>query len=396
MSADVVSLLDEKAPGFSKEIAYSFLSKLYSRGDAKDVYEVVYANKEFTKVMIYRTDDLGSAIIEGVNRDFTADDKYVQCNPGVQVIADNGMTDSVLNTVVYWENSGTLLSFIQHGSGDDYYFIMDEVAESDGNWNGPGVALFSSVRVSKSTMSIFVPNTSTSGFVNQMIAVELNNKLTVKPFYYAIPVDCYVEGKPAGDYYTKKVINGSECNVYYVKDMEIFQTIGTPVVAPLINQAALLCACYDFAILAMNDLLREHGLASESMAWAGGSKAYTSQYCIELVPDLPKLTSADRYNMLCSCIKDEIPAFAGDIRVRYLMAACKQLEYLDGEDLPTLTSIISVSRFMKHERVTMSMYLATVRYYAYCSHRPIVPEGMSKYISGGMLEGDTLVKEGFK
>lgn len=376
-------------------IKYCFLNKIYSRESNPDVYEVAFSTEDFMQVWLYRTLELSELIDFKVAKDFGFDGDYMQCNPAVQVVAGDSIPENTIGSVMSWENKDTLFSFITNGCNNDYVILLDEVAEGEDNWSGYGVAYFTSIKASKSTMSIYIPMTSKDGLINKMIAVEDHSSLIMKPFYYGIPADLEFGTNGFGDFSSRKTINGIKYDVYRVQSLSLFLQTGVPVSAPLINQAAILNECYTFTLQGLQDILKEYAINEEPMEWAGGSHQYASASVIEIKPELPKITKTERGHILWACLHNAETAFCDDTRVKYLKAACKCLSFSDGEELPEINSIFSVMQYIRHKSVAVNMYLMTVRYYVYCSHRSVVPEGSPSYVSGGLLAGDTYIKEGF-
>ena len=61
--------------------------------------------------------------------------------------------------------------------------------------------------------------------------------------------------------------------------------------------------CQEFVLKALDDMMHEfYSVDQEEVAWAGGSKQYTTSYKIEFTSDMVKLNKRDRINILNSIL----------------------------------------------------------------------------------------------
>ena len=136
-----------------------------------------------------------------------------------------------------------------------------------------------------------------------------------------------------------------------------------------------------------------YSVDQEEVAWAGGSKQYTTSYKIEFTSDMVKLNKRDRINILNSILKGEEPALSADFRVKYLQNVCSSLDYNE-KGIPEINSLNAVMSYIKRTYIWYSSYVMAVKYYLFCSHKKLI-DGKFGYLTGGACQNETVVKEGF-
>lgn len=109
---------------------------------------------------------------------------------------------------------------------------------------------------------------------------------------------------PIGMYKARKSINNIDYDIYELEFAPVFDNIGKILAGPVINTAVQYQACCEFVLKALDDMMHEfYSVDQEEVAWAGGSKQYTTSYKIEFTSDMVKLNKRDRINILNSILR---------------------------------------------------------------------------------------------
>lgn len=398
LKTEFFDLLNSVITDSAEKIRYCFLNKIYNRLNNEDAYELALVDETFSFVILHRTCDLHSILSFGFIYDFSLEDDYLRCNPSVQIDTGDSLSESELNASVGVSLGETIFSLLRLGSDNNFIIIDDKLAESfiadadsTKNWTGLGVTYFHNVKFSKSTMSIFTPIVTEDGLYNKMLAVETNSKLETKHFYFGVPSGI---STPMGTYKAKKSINNIDYDIYELEFAPVFDNIGKVLAGPVINTAVQYQACCEFVLKALDDMMHEfYSVDQEEVAWAGGSKQYTTSYKIEFTSDMVKLNKRDRINILNSILKGEEPALSADFRVKYLQNVCSSLDYNE-KGIPEINSLNAVMSYIKRTYIWYSSYVMAIKYYLFCSHKKLI-DGKIGYLTGGACQNETVVKEGF-
>lgn len=389
--SDFDNKLNNALAGSANLVHFCFMNKIYTRTDKPDVYELAMTDLHFSFVILYRTEDLRSILNYGYFYDFSLDGDYVMCNPQMQVSSGDSLYENEIENFLVVDFKDSIFSFLARGSEQNYVFLNDDVVADTQDWNGYGVTYFHNVRFSKSTMSIYVMLSAKDGVFNKMLVVEENNRLTFKPFYYGVP-----SGKTSigGDFVFSKNINNVKYDVYKVEFLPVITDAEKVLSAPIINTAVQYQTCYEFAIRAVESVLKEYYSVADSVTeWVGGSKQYTSSYKISFKSAMEKLTKRDRDYIVSDLLKGYEPAFSADPRISYLKTVFNFIEFAE-DGTPELNSLSSVLASIKLSNLYCSAYLMAIKYCLFCSHRKLV-DGTLGCLSGGRFEDDTIVEEGF-
>lgn len=386
--------LNENIADSAEKVHFCFLSKIYTREDNKDVYELALVSKDFTTVQLYRTCKLQDILTYGYSSyDFSMEDHYLVCNPSVQVVPGYSLSDAEIDCVIGEKMTDTLFSFLINGCRENCVIFDDSVVDSPEDWTGLGVTAMRNIKFSKSTMSIYVPMIVQDGLYNKIISFDDNNKLTVKPFYYGIESESDTIG---GNFVCRKFVNNIEYDIYKIDFLSVFDNIGRILSHPVINTAVQYAAKCEFVLSALDDMMHSfYAVAEQKPEWIGGSKQHTSSYKIDFSSTLMKLTKRDRINILNTIMRGDEPQLSSDIRVQYLQAACAILAY-DDKGIPDLNSLNSVASYIKEINVMYNSYLMAIKYYLFCSHKRITEDGTGYLTGGAYSAAETTVKEGFK
>lgn len=386
--------LNSNIPGSADNVSACFLNKIYVRESNNDIYEIALVDDTYTTVQLMRVNDLHDICDFIETRDFSLDDDYLLCNPNVITVPGDSITD--INTIVGEKCDDSIFSFIIDGVRNNYVVIDDSVISSENSDDCIfGISYFRNIKFAETTFSIYLQMVNESGIYNKMLVTEENNRLTFHPFYFGVPA-----GQPCmyGSFKDRRIVNNIEYDVYYIDFLPVLNSTSMIVSAPVINSAMQQSEKFKFCILALSDLMHDLYVVSESnVEWAGGNNNYTSAYTIQFKSTMRKISKRARTDITDSILHGACPIYAEDERVKLLHGVLDSLNR-DKTGMPTLDSLNTMVASLKTLSVFSGAYIASLRYYLYCSHKSIresIGATGTTILYGGNSEFGTIVEEGF-
>lgn len=286
------------------KIAYCYLQSVFrdESGTAK-AYELVRSDKYFREISNYLASEKGLRDIRSsleAQFNYSFKDEYLLCRP-LKESAVNNLIMGNLDKVIYqWGESGsTIYDLLSEGIGKRFMVLADRYAVPGSVVDGKGATLFSNIRFSASTMSVYFNILTDNGLENKHLICMEDYRLAMRPFYFAVPEDEALElreykGQPGlGDI----TINNLVYTLYYADELLIYDMeVLTP--TSLVNKASIEVAKTQNAVNILNDyregLFRALNGEQKKVEWAGGTGSYESSYGVFYKADIDILSARKR------------------------------------------------------------------------------------------------------
>lgn len=229
----------------------------------------------------------------GCNRcDFKIEDGVLKYNPMLRVIT---MDDQLFQKLRYGTNEtngpsdGTLYNLLVRGVNERYVFLDGDLEH--GWCNGQGVAYFSSIKFSHSTMSVYVPLVQSAGCYNKMIVQPEDSTLKFIPFKFGVAnAETYIPGCHSLN--RQVMVNNESYWLWETDELSVYDG-ETWVLAGLINQCEADSVVYSSCLVAIQDHL-DSLTQSEPLSWAGSEASYASAFGVYFTSSCKKLSTSVR------------------------------------------------------------------------------------------------------
>jgi hypothetical protein len=265
----------------------------------------ILSNSTFDDVALYITDASGLKMLDADNhliKDFSIDKNtnYLKCDSVNRLLLTQEDMNHKNELIKLEQDTSTFIDFINMGAANEFVLIDNESAESDKDVIG-NVTLFNEINIAQNTMSVFCPIIADNTIHNKMLLVANENKLEIKPFYFATNTELDLQ-QPEYKYisYVRKVlVNNIDMYLYKMEDYRIYPS--TAILNPaLINKLmyrsvrlkSILDSLKDFR-KSLN-LLRGFEDSVDSISWNGGGNSFENPYGVYLKSSVPSLSKSRR------------------------------------------------------------------------------------------------------
>lgn len=321
-------------------IKYAFLKSIYV--DENDVG--IYYEAEVSDTIMAKTGIMIKTLAEwkelfskqSITANFSFEDDYLKCSPDIPRYPIAGMISSSEDTSIFNE-SNKFYYFIFNGIVNKYILCEDGIALSeDSSYHGTEITEFSSIKFSKSTMTMYAMLNSENGFYNKVLIYLSDVDLVINKFYYGIPKDAE-NIIPMGKFIKDMDINNNEYAIYCIEPEDVQLICNVTFSENLIALSVVLSQKFKdiVDVLGMYYKCSYQTLVGNTddteKQWCGGSSSYASRYGVYMETSLAPL-SEYQIDALCGYLYKLEDTFAVHHSVD------KLLEEIDSLDLNTRSS----------------------------------------------------------
>lgn len=281
----------------SSKIVYAFLKAIYV--DKNDIG--VYYEADVSDSLLIKTGTLIKTLKEwkdfldanSIIADFSFDEQYLKCNSNVPRYPIASMPTFRDRDTSIITRDNTFYYFLCNGIVNEYILCTDNLIELETNYySGTEITSFSSIRFSKSTMTMYAMLIGNEGMYNKTIIHLDNVDLVINGFTYGIPVS--VENPISiGKYVKNMYINNNEYRLYVVNPEDVQLMYDIYFSENLISLSVVLSQ----GMRDIVDVLKMYYLntyevfvgSSEQKEWCGGSRDWSSKYGVYVDSSLKPL-----------------------------------------------------------------------------------------------------------
>lgn len=338
------------------------------------------------------------------DRDFNIDNKLLQCNPILKIVQVDEQTLDAVKECDAMECERipeyALYSLLQRGI-EQKFLILDDKKE---NWkDNTGVAGFSNIHFSSSTMTVYVRMFDGNNIYNKMIVtMDDNGNLQFKPFLIAVPENTLTVPE-CKDLNRTVEINNVKYRIWETGDLSL--CVGVALADGVINQAQFNSTRYQSAINLCKDFLKDKtDFIGDAPQWGGGTKSYAFNYGVYLKSSATPLDRTARRSILFATEKTITEGIKEPIEiVRYVLDYCtgdrktasQLLKYVSSISAKITASGDGVERIKAASELLYQlqciqfytdMYLYRVRVYSYTRKMSLTKRGVTWLVGGNTKE----------
>lgn len=322
------------------DFSYCYLNNIYRTGDVV-AFELALADRLFKRCAISLVNSeqlIEIANMDNLIKDFKIVDGLLKCTTVKIVPAIPGIESEIGKLTEIKQDEGSFYALIREGSDKDYVMIDEKLMDVTGNEDnlvGAGLAKFTDIKLSNSTMSAYCRFTTENKIYNKMLVTLENGDIKFHSFYFGIPktedesdesnstlggMDYFSQGTSTLDKIEQrflgvkkvgtKTINSQVYDIYYAEMMQLYTKIN--IISSFINKAVSMHVKLSNAQAALKFFISmQHSvLAKETTQpeWAGGSSSYKSTYGVYFKSSkkyFKKSEIINLYDALLTCIKEK-------------------------------------------------------------------------------------------
>ena len=174
------------------DFSYCYLNNIYRTGDVV-AFELALADRLFKRCAISLVNSeqlIEIANMDNLIKDFKIVDGLLKCTTVKIVPAIPGIESEIGKLTEIKQDEGSFYALIREGSDKDYVMIDEKLMDVTGNEDnlvGAGLAKFTDIKLSNSTMSAYCRFTTENKIYNKMLVTLENGDIKFHSFYFGIP-----------------------------------------------------------------------------------------------------------------------------------------------------------------------------------------------------------------
>lgn len=278
----------------------TLLNKILSCGEER-FYDIVNVDRNYTNLEREIIDE--KSLIERYNNstellDFKIADGVLMCNSLHKEVtcSHSEIVKAMGNKEICKAEKGSIYKFLEEGAINGYLFVN---LHDDGTIDG--MTPFTSLKFSKSTMTVQVHMITDESIYNKVIIHNRGGVLQTNKFHYAVPANKL--NVCESDIKMKFTKDDVEYFVYESGDLKLFEN--EKFIMPAVNQCASASVKMNDALKTMKAFRSALYRKDDGKSWEGGSSSYKNEPSVVFESTCKKLQMRQR-NYLVSYALDVI------------------------------------------------------------------------------------------